>query len=491
MPTAHRILDPESVPSLDAYLRGGGGKGLKAAQALGPAATIDEVTAAGVRGRGGAGFPTGVKWKTVAANASDLQRSTVVVNAAEGEPGSFKDRALIERNPYRVIEGALIGAYAVGADEVIVGMKRTATRQIARMRAAIDEMQTWDLAAGVHLELVEGPPEYLLGEETALLEAIDGRYPFPRIAPPYRRGADEIVEHADDVTSGSGLSAHVEMAGAGDETEAPPTLVDNVETLAHVTLALAEGADWFREVGTTDSPGTLLCTVSGCVSRAGVGEFTMGTPLREIIESVGGGALPGRTIRAVLQGAAAAIITADQLDTPASWEGMQAIGSGLGAAAFIVLDDATDIVAVAASLSRFLAVESCGQCTPCKQDSLLITEALTRIAKTEGNQADLDEVRHRIETVTFGARCSLATQEQVVIGSFLEAFGPELKARVEHSGHAGAPVAIVPMIDLVDGVATLDRGHEQKQPDWTFGDHWSGKSPADRLDDHRAHPEQL
>ncbi len=491
MPVAHRILDPEPVASLDAYLQAGGGRGLKAAQALGPAATIDEVTAAGIRGRGGAGFPTGTKWQTVTANASTIRCSTVVVNAAEGEPGSFKDRALIDRNPYRVLEGALIGAYAVGADHVIVGMKRTATRQIERMRAAIEAMRSWDLAAGVHLDLVEGPTEYLLGEETALLEAIDGRHPFPRIAPPYRRGADEIVEHADDVTSGSGLSAHVEMAGAGDEYEAPPTLVDNVETFAHVTLALAEGADWFRELGTDESPGTLLCTVSGCVTRSGVGEFAMGTPLHEIIESVGGGARPGRKIRAVLQGAAAAVITADQLDTPASWEGMQSIGSGLGAAAFIVLDDATDIVAVAASLSRFLAVESCGQCTPCKQDSLLITDALTRIARTEGTDADLDEVRRRIETVTFGARCSLATQEQVVIGSFLEAFGPDLKARVEHSEPTGEAVAIVPMVDLQDGVPVLDTTFERKQPDWTYDEHWSGKAPADRLDDHRAHPETL
>ena len=225
------------------------------------------------------------------------------------------------------------------------------------------------------IDLVEGPPEYLLGEETALLEAIDGRYPFPRIAPPYRRGVDEMVETTADLTSESGLSAHVEMAGAGGETEAPPTLVDNVETLAHVTVALAEGADWFREVGTDDSPGTAVCTVSGRVDHAGVGEFTMGTPIREIIETLGGGPRPGRKIRAVLQGAASAIITADQLDTPASWEGMQAIGSGLGSTSFIVIDDATDITAVAASVSRFLSVESCGQCLPCKQDGILITDA--------------------------------------------------------------------------------------------------------------------
>ena len=449
------------------------------------------MTAAGVRGRGGGGFPTGVKWRTVAANASPLERSAVVVNAAEGEPGSFKDRELLDRNPYRVLEGALIAALAIGADQVIVGMKRTATRHIARVRAAIAEVQASELAAGVTLDLVEGPPEYLLGEETALLEAIDGRYPFPRIAPPYRRGVDEIVETSADLSSDSGLSAHVEMAGASEDADAPPTVVDNVETLAHVAVALAEGADWFREVGTDDSPGTVVCTVSGCVARAGVGEFTMGTPVREIIETIGGGPRPGRTIRAVLQGAASAVLTAEQLDTPASWEGMQAVGSGLGSSSFIVVDDATDITAVAASVSRFLAIESCGQCTPCKQDSQLITDALNRIGSSSGTEADLDEVRTRLETVAYGARCTLATQEQVVIGSILAAFGADLEARVEHTAHTGEPMAIVPMLELRDGVATLDTEHARKQPDWTFNEHTSGKSPADRLDDHRSHHEEL
>src|SRR6476659_5419184 len=331
MPAATRILDAEPVTSLAAYLQGGGGKGLAAARALGAGATIDEVTAAGIRGRGGAGFPTGVKWRAVATNESTVERSSVVVNAAEGEPGSFKDRELLDRNPYRVLEGALIAALAVGAAEVIIGMKRTATRHIARVRAAIAEVQASDLATGVEIDLVEGPP-------------------------PYRRGVDEVVETPADLSSASGLSAHVEMAGPGAETEAPPTLVDNVETLAHVTVALAEGADWFREVGTDESPGTFVATVSGCVPHAGVGEFTMGTPLREVIDTLGGGARPDCTIKAVLQGAAAAIIPAAKLDTPASWEGFQAIGSGLGAAAFIVIDDRVDIAAVGASVSRLLAV---------------------------------------------------------------------------------------------------------------------------------------
>jgi NADH-quinone oxidoreductase subunit F len=491
MPPVARILDPEPVASLAAYLDGGGGRGIAAARKLGAAATIDEVTAAGIRGRGGAGFPTGVKWRTVAANASTIEPTSVVINAAEGEPGSFKDRALLERNPYRVLEGALIAAFAVGANDVIVGMKRTATRQLERVRAAIAELAGSDLAGGVTIDLVAGPPEYLLGEETALLEVIDGRDPFPRIAPPYRRGVDEIVETASELSSESGLSARVEMGGADSDTGAPPTLVDNVETLAHVTVTLAEGADWFREVGTGDSPGTVLCTVSGAVQRAGVGEFAMGTPLREIIETLGGGPRPGRTIRAVLQGAAAAIISADRLDTPASWEGMQAIGSGLGAAAFIVLDDATDIAAVAASVSRFLAVESCGQCTPCKQDGLLMSDALAHVAQSHGTEEDVDVVRKRIATVADGARCSLATQHQVVIGSFVAAFGPDLEARVTHTARPGAELPIVPMVDLRDGIAVLDADFARKQPDWTYGSHWSGQSPADRLDDHRAHHEQL
>jgi len=142
-------------------------------------------------------------------------------------------------------------------------------------------------------------------------------------------------------------------------------------------------------------------------------------------------------------------------------------------------------------VSRFLAVESCGQCTPCKQDSLLITDALARIAHSQGTAEDLGVIRHRIDTVTYGARCSLATQEQVVIGSLLASFGTEIEARAEHTAHAGEELPIVPMLDLRDGVATLDAEFARKQPDWTFGDHWSGQSPADRLDDHRAHPENL
>ncbi|HEX5096127.1 MAG TPA: NADH-ubiquinone oxidoreductase-F iron-sulfur binding region domain-containing protein [Acidimicrobiia bacterium] len=485
MASVRRVLDTDPVLHLQQYLASGGGAGLRRARDLGADATIAEVVAAGVRGRGGAGFPTGVKWQTVAANVSPLEPTTVVVNAAEGEPGSFKDRALIARNPYRVLEGALIAAYAVGADEVIVGMKRTFEAHIARMNDAIDEVLNADLAPGISIAIFEGPPEYLLGEETGLLESIDGRMPFPRIAPPYRRGADEIVEHRSDVDDESASAAHVEMAGPSDEALAPPTLVDNVETLAHVALVLEHGADWFRELGTDQSPGTFVCTVSGDVRHAGVGEFPMGTPLREVIETLGGGSREERTIKAVLQGVSAPVLTADDLDTPLSWEGMVAAGSGLGAAAFIVFDDLADMAAVAAGVARFLAVESCGQCTPCKLDGITIADALDTIRRSEGTAHEAEIVAERLVTVADSARCSLATQHQVLVQSIVDRFASEFDAHLH--GGATSRFEIAPLVDLVDGNAVTDPNQATKQPDWSHDEIWSGKSPADALDDHRAH----
>ena len=169
------------------------------------------------------------------------------------------------------------------------------------------------------------------------------------------------------------------MADALDVTDAPPTLVNNAETMAHVAAILANGPQWYREVGTDESPGTILCTVSGDTRRHGVAEVPMGTPLREIVERIGGGARSGQRVVAVMSGVANELVLEDELDTPASYEAMAAVGSGLGAAGFIVFDDTTDFAAVAQGVSRFLAVESCGQCTPCKQDGLALAELLDRV----------------------------------------------------------------------------------------------------------------
>jgi NADH:ubiquinone oxidoreductase subunit F (NADH-binding) len=389
------------------------------------------------------------------------------------------------RNPYRVLEGALVAALAVGADKVIVGTKRTFTEPIARLRAAIAEIIDAQWLPGVAIELHEGPVEYLLGEETALLESIDGRAPFPRIAPPYRRGVDEVVERPDDVGTESSSSAHVELAGATGDTWAPPTLVDNVETLAHVALVLQHGPEWFRGVGTEESPGTFVCTVSGAVEHAGVGEFEMGTPLREVIDTVGGGVREGRTIKAVLQGVSAAVLANGALDVECSWEAMTAAGSGLGACAFIVFDDTSDMTAVAAGVSRFLAVESCGQCTPCKLDGITIADALDALRRSDANAIDAETVDERLLTVADSARCSLATQHQVVVRSIVDRFSPELDRHLDGGG-ATARVDIAPIVDIVRGEALVEGEQARKQPDWSFDETWSGKSPADRLDDHRA-----
>src|SRR4051794_20845849 len=340
MALVHRVLYPEPVVSLDDYVEHlGGGRGLNAAREIGPDRVIEVLQASGLRGRGGAGFPTGTKWRTVLDNRSPVIPSAVVVNGAEGEPGTFKDRTIVRTNPYHVLEGALIAAITIGADHVIVALKRTFERECARMQSAIEELTAAGWAQDVKLELFLGPSEYLYGEETALLETIDGRPPFPRIAPPFRRGVDEVVESDDELDSESGLANQLQMGGDSDDLVAPPALVDNVETLANIPTILDRGAEWFRTEGTEQSPGTIVCTITGRVAKPGVGEVPMGTALREAIDLIGGGSVGSHRIVALVPGVSNAFIPAGLLDTPMTYEDMAAAGSGLGSAGFIVLDD--------------------------------------------------------------------------------------------------------------------------------------------------------
>ena len=468
------LLDGPPVRSLDDYLAAGGGRGLGAARKLGAAAVIDEVEASGLRGRGGAGFPTGVKWRTVAEFEAAVLPSTVVVNAAEGEPGTFKDRTLLRANPYAVIEGAVIAALAVDADRVIVGVKETFTRERDRLEAAIAEVRArtdWfdDVAIGV----VTGPSEYLFGEETGLLEVLDGRPPFPRVTPPYRRGIDEMGRDP-------GPAAGTEMAEIGPGGS-PPVLANNVETLANVPGVLAEGADWFRSLGTPGSPGTIVVTISGATSRHGVAEVEMGTPLGEAVELIGGGPQAGRRLVAALSGVANPMVPAELFGTPLTYEDMRSIGSGLGAAGFVVFDDRTDMAAVAAGVSRFLAVESCGQCTPCKQDGLAIAETLVRIVSGHGRDPDLGVIADRVSTVADEARCFLAQQQQLVIDSILQLFPGALERHLYSDVQRVEPEPILPIVDIAGGVARLDLHQLAKQPDWSYDATDSGKPPVNRL----------
>jgi NADH-quinone oxidoreductase subunit F len=467
-----RVLPRTPVDTLTAYVDGGGGAGLAAAALLGPDAVVEHLTAAGLRGRGGAGFPTGRKWAAVRSRSSTRHAATVVVNAAEGEPGSYKDRAILRANPFAVLEGALIAASTVGADRVVIALRASFDAELAIVHGAIDAVRAAGWLDTVDVTAFAGPEEYLYGEETALLEALEGRPPFPRVAPPYRHGVEEVG------TSGSPEPAQVEMA---DGTDAPPTLVDNLETLANVPGILAAGPEWYREVGTAESPGTIVCTVTGDTERHGVAEVPMGTPLRAVIEQIGGSPGAGRRIAAVMSGIANPLLDESQLDTPVSYEGMQAIGSGLGNAAFIVFDDATDFATVAHGVSRFLSVESCGQCTPCKQDGLALTALLDGVRQSDAEELDLVAIADRLRTVADSARCSLATQHQVVVGSILERFGDSLRAHVRGDLPAAASLLVAPIVRFDGDVVVIDEREAAKQPDWTYDEVDSAKTPAERL----------
>jgi NADH-quinone oxidoreductase subunit F len=485
-----RVLPPTPRDRLVDAISDGAGEALLAARAMTPDALTDLVDTSGLQGRGGAGFPAARKWRTVIANCTPDAPATVVVNAAEGEPGSFKDRSIIRADPYRVLEGALIAAHAVGADEVIVATKAAFEVETGRLRAAVEEVRAAGWTEGVGLRVFDGPSEYLYGEETGLLEAIDGRPPFPRIAPPYRHGVDEVFDDPAEADADIATAAGVELAGPTAESIAPPTLASNVETFANVPGIVRHGADWFREVGTSDDPGTIVCTVTGSVAQHGVGEFALGTPLRTVIEVLGGGPRPGRQIVAVMSGVANPLLPAARLDTPLGYAAMREAGSGLGAAGFIVFDDTDDLVAVAAGVAHFLAVESCGQCARCKQDGLTLAAELALLVHSAADDRLLDTVGGLLDTVADGARCNLATQQQVVIGSVLQLFPESVHAHAERVAAATDPMFVAPIIDIRDGEAILDPSSRTKQPDWTHDPVDSGKWPADRLDDPRR-PEPL
>lgn len=485
MRTVSRVLPVQPVDTISDYIALGGGSGLTAARSVSGDTIIDELVASGLRGRGGAGFPTGVKWRTIKSFASALLHTSVVVNAAEGEPGTFKDRAILRANPYAVIEGALIAARVTDARTIVIAMKASFLTEIDRVHRAIDEIIAAGWADRVDIRIVEGPAEYLFGEETALLEVIDGRPPFPRIAPPFRRGVVELVNTQADASSGSGLSADIQMAGKQNESAAPPVLVNNVETMANIPAIIARGAAWFRSVGTTDSPGTIVCTVTGAVQHPGVGEVAMGTSLQEVIDEIGGGVLTDHHVVAVMNGVSGVALTADRLDTAVSYETMTAAGTGLGSAGFIVVAEDSDMVAVAAGVSRFLAVESCGQCTHCKQDGAEIAALLGSLAMGTGRRDHLITIRKRLTTVADGARCSLATQHQIVVGNLLDTFDDQVQAHLDPAT-VGVPVQLVcGLVNLDNNGAELDLSFEEKQLDWTHDAVDSGKAPVERFTDHR------
>lgn len=449
------LLGPSPVETVDGYLSSDiGGRGLATAHEIGRSATIDRVRASGLRGRGGGGFLTGAKWAGIAGQESS--RRYVVCNGAEGEPGTFKDRALIRSNPYQVIEGLFIAAFAVDAVDVYVCVKASYTVELERLTRAVEELQRQGLGTDLTVNIVAGPDDYLFGEEKAMLEVIEGKPAMPRAFPPYEQG---LFAWSPE------LGWESTPAATGARRDDPhPTLVNNVETLANVPHILARGEQWFRSMGTAESPGTIVCTVVGDVIAPDVGEIEMGTPLGAAIDAIGSGVHPGRSVKAVFSGVSNAVIAADHLATPLTYEAMAGIGSGLGSAGLIVYDDTACMVEVARQFSDFLAVESCGQCSPCKLGSTEITALLDRIEAGEGEDHDLEVIRGWLIRVTDASRCYLATEEQVVISSILRTFPEEFAEHLERHGCPRQRSLPLPkLVDLSDGTATY-AGHRDAPP---------------------------
>ena len=439
---ADRLLPATPRTSLEAYVAACGGQALATALEMEPDEVIAEMTDAGLRGRGGAGFPTGAKWRSVREAATQTDSPPrLVVNGAEGEPGTYKDRLLLATNPFQVLEGALIARHAVGADQVHIGVKAK-TGHAALLQEAIDAV----VAAGWEdpdvLHIVEGPDEYLFGEETGLLEVIEGNLPLPRWLPPFQQGLFATTARPH------------------------PTVVNNVETLANVPLILSHGAAAFRAVGTDRSPGTMLFTVVGDVATPGVYELPLGTSLRTLLGDIAG----ADDIKAVFSGVSSPVLSPERLDTPLTYEDMRTAGTGLGSGGFIVYDHRHCIVRVAVQLSHFLAIESCGQCTACKLGCAAITDLLRTIEAGHGTGHDLEAIADRIPTITDQTRCALPAGEQLLVGSLLEVY------RDEFVGHLGrtcsSPVVErVPKIERLDdttGEVIYDPSYHRKRPDWSY-----------------------
>ncbi|MEO7371291.1 MAG: NADH-ubiquinone oxidoreductase-F iron-sulfur binding region domain-containing protein, partial [Ilumatobacteraceae bacterium] len=413
------LLPPSPFHRLDDYLAAGGGSGLAHALDIGDSATIELVTAAGLRGRGGAGFSTGRKWASVRGGGAGLR--FVVANGAEGEPATFKDRTLMRSDPYRIVEGAAIAAFAVGAGTVYLATKRAYRPEVEALKRAALEMTAAGLLQELSVNIVEGPDDYLYGEEKALLEVIEGRDPLPRLLPPYELGL---------FASDSAIGWEAGARPVSGRAESNPTVVNNVETLASAAHILEKGVDWFRSMGTDSSPGTVIATVVGDVAHPGVHEVEMGTPFSDLL-SLCGGPLPGRQYKAAFSGVSNAVLRADQFDTPLTYEDFAARGSGLGAAGFVIYDDSVNMTLVAQAMSRFLAIESCGQCPPCKQGSLAITSDLAAICNGEAGDEILGQVAVRLRSVTDANRCFLGTEEQLVVSSILRDFPEDVAELLE------------------------------------------------------------
>jgi NADH:ubiquinone oxidoreductase subunit F (NADH-binding) len=408
-------IDPTRI---DHYIARGGYGGLQRALDMPPDAVIREVSASGLRGRGGAGFPTGTKW-TFARQAPGRSKY-IVCNADEGDPGAFMDRALLEGDPHAVLEGMLIAAYAIGADEGYIYARAEYPLAIARLENAIADLRRYGLLGReimgrrfrFQLAVKQGAGAFVCGEETALMASIQGERGMPRPRPPF------------PVQSG--------LWGA-------PTTINNVETLGNVSAILQRGAQWFSRFGTESSRGTKTFSLAGKVRRTGLIEVPLGISLADIIEGIGGGAPEGKTLKAVQTGGpSGGCIPAARFDLPADYESLVSAGSIMGSGGMVVMDQDTCMVDVARFFLSFTQAESCGKCLPCRLGTRQMLDILEDICRGQGREGDLDLLADLSETVQKGSLCGLGQTAPNPVLSTLRYFRDEYESHVRaHKCRAG------------------------------------------------------
>jgi len=402
------LIDPASIEDYivhDGYTALG-----KALDEMTPAQVIDEIKKSGLKGRGGAGFPTGLKWGFVARAAG--KQKYVICNADESEPGTFKDRLVLEGDPHNIIESMAIAGYAVGATEGYIYVRGEYALAQKRLSDAIDQARELGiLGKGIfgsnfdfNLHIHSGAGAYICGEETALIESIEGKRGEPRARPPY------------PTTNGLWNM---------------PTLVNNVETLANVAPIIRNGGDWYRKFGTPSSPGTKVYTILGNVNVTGLIEVPMGITLREVIAIYAKGMKQGKSFKlAQTGGSSGSIIPASLQDTPMDFDSFNRAGVALGSGALLICDDDTCVVDLAKTLINFFRRESCGKCTPCRVGTQRAYEILNRMCEGRGQMKDLDEILTLSENLAILSNCGLGQTAGTPLKDIITHFRAEVEAHV-------------------------------------------------------------
>lgn len=413
-PVLMRGIGELDLTDLETYQRSGGFEALqKALRDMTPQAVAGEVSASNLRGRGGAGFPTGKKWSFL---PNDGRPRYLVCNSDEAEPGTFKDRMLLERTPFQIIEGLLISAYAINAERVFMYIRGEFLEGYRIFRRALEAAKQaryvgrkiLDTDFSMEIVMHRGAGAYICGEETAMLESIEGRRGEPRLKPPF--------------------PANAGLYGM-------PTVVNNVETMCCIPHIIERGAQWFSSIGPPKCPGPKIISVSGHVRKPGNYEVPMGIAAGDLIDNYAGGLLQGRTLKAVQPGGgSSAAIFPEDLQTGIDFDSLAAKKTMLGSGGFVVMDDTTCIVRASQTLARFFEHESCGQCTPCREGGQWVARMVSRLEAGEGSASDLRVLRTINDTITGTNLCPLGDSIMPFLASVLHRFPEEFEAHVKLAG---------------------------------------------------------